>query len=146
MAKKNPMQLECPECGSTRVRHSQPKHFGEKVLDVLGFPHMRCSECEERWAESLWRFTEFFYARCPRCMRLDLVRWEETYYHVPYRWKVQIALGAKKVRCRPCRHNFLSFRLIRGARKWDNTALDEEIVEETTISLEEQKSNAAKRA
>jgi hypothetical protein len=75
-------------------------------------------------------------------MRLDLTRWEETYYHVPARWKLQIAFGAKKVRCRPCRHNFLSFRWIRGTRKWDNTALDEEVIEETTISLEEQKSNA----
>jgi hypothetical protein len=78
-------------------------------------------------------------------MRLELARWEETYYHVPTRWKIQIALGAKKVRCRPCRHNFLSFRLIRGKREWDNTAMDEEIVEETTISLEDQ-GKAAKRS
>jgi endogenous inhibitor of DNA gyrase (YacG/DUF329 family) len=130
------MQLECPECGSTHVRHSHPRHIGEKLADLFGFTQLRCSDCDERWTASIWRFTEFFYARCPRCFRLDLARWEETYYRVPGTWRFAIALGAKKVRCRACRHNFVSFRLVRGKRKWENIGLDEVVLEETTISLE----------
>lgn len=124
MARKNPMSVSCPECGSKNVRMSKWKNTFEKMLDLFGMPPMRCLDCEHRWKHSLWRLREVFYARCPRCYQLELQHWEETYYHIPGTWKFLIALGAKKVRCKPCRHNFISFRLVKGKRKWQNIEVD----------------------
>lgn len=137
MARRNPMGINCPECGSIDVRMSRWQNRFEQVLDLFGLPTMRCMNCEHRWKHSLWRIREVFFARCPRCYRLELVHWEETYYHVPKWWKFQVALGAKKVRCKACRHNFISFRLVKGIRKWVNVDPSETPVEETTIGLKE---------
>ncbi len=76
-----------------------------------------------------------FCARCPRCYRLELVKWEETYYHIPRSWKILTAIGAKKVRCKPCRHNFISFRKVKGVRKWENGAPETPLAAETIIGL-----------
>jgi C4-type Zn-finger protein len=135
MARKNPMAITCPECGGNNVRMSKWKNFFEKILDLFGMPPMRCLDCDYRWKHSLWRLRETLNARCPRCYRLELVNWEETYYHIPKSWKIMLAFGAKKVRCKPCRHNFVSFRFVRGKRKWENVDLSETPVVETTIDL-----------
>jgi hypothetical protein len=66
-----------------------------------------------------------------------LAHWEETYYHIPKWWKFQVALGAKKVRCKACRHNFLSFRWVKGTKKWVNVDPSETPVTESTIALKE---------
>lgn len=81
---------------------------------------MRCSDCSHRWRHSLWRMREMFFARCPRCYRLELTTWDETYYHVPVLWRVLTGLGAKKVRCKACRHNFVSYRFVKNVKKWVN--------------------------
>jgi DNA-directed RNA polymerase subunit RPC12/RpoP len=135
MARKNPLAFNCPECGSKNLRPSLQLNFGEKILDLLGFQTVRCTDCSHRWTQSLWRIHELFYARCPRCYRLELVKWEETYYHISNWWKFQIAIGAKKVRCKPCRHNFVSFRIVKGVRKWVNEDPSEVPVVETSIRL-----------
>jgi ssDNA-binding Zn-finger/Zn-ribbon topoisomerase 1 len=136
MARKNTMAVTCPQCNSIDVRMSKWKNRFEQVLDLLGMPPMRCFNCDHRWRHSLWRIREMFYARCPRCYRLELVRWEETYYHVPSFWKFLIAIGAKKVRCKACRHNFVSFRLVRGnTKKWDNSDPSEPLAVESSIEL-----------
>ncbi len=129
------MAVTCPECGGRNIRMSKYRNFFEKFLDLIGLPTMRCEDCGERWRHSLWRIREIFYARCPRCYRLELVNWEETYYHTPKSWKVMVALGAKKVRCKVCRHNFVSFRMVKGKRKWRNIDPSVTPVEETTINL-----------
>jgi hypothetical protein len=135
MARKNPMSVRCPECGGNNVRMSRWHNRIEQTLDLFGMPTMRCDDCDHRWKHSLWRLREIFFARCPRCYRLELVNWEETYYHIPARWKFLLALGAKKVRCKACRHNFLSFRIVKGKRKWENIDPSETPVTETTIDL-----------
>jgi DNA-directed RNA polymerase subunit RPC12/RpoP len=137
MSKRNPMQWECPECGSRKVKSSRPQGIGERIADWFGITPVRCLACEARWQESLWRIHEIIYARCPRCFGLKLTTWEETYYHVPWSWKVQASLGAKKVRCKACRHNFLSFRKVKAFRKWENLDPLEDEIQETTISLSE---------
>jgi hypothetical protein len=63
------------------------------------------------------------------------MKWEETYYHIPRAWKILIGIGAKKVRCKACRHNFVSFRKVKGTRKWDNTDPTEIPVVESSIDL-----------
>lgn len=138
------MAVRCPDCNSNNVRMSRWKNRFEQALDLFGMPTMRCLDCENRWLHSLWRLREMFFARCPRCYRLELVHWEETYYHIPQSWRFLIALGAKKVRCKPCRHNFVSFRLVKGTRKWSNVDLSEPApVVETTLALTELESSSS---
>jgi DNA-directed RNA polymerase subunit M/transcription elongation factor TFIIS len=121
MARRNPMKIPCPECGSIDVRLSQWKNTWEKALDLFGITAMRCMSCGHRWQRSLLRVREFFYARCPRCFRLELGTWDETYYRIPDSWKLLTGIGAKKVRCHACRHNFISFRLVKKHVRSDGT-------------------------
>ena len=129
------MAVACPECSGIDVRISKWKNRLEQALDLFGIPTMRCLDCSHRWKHSLWRIHEIFHARCPRCYRLELTTWDETYYHVPRTWKILSGLGAKKVRCKACRHNFLSFRLVKGTEKWVN--VDDSVIPlvETSIDL-----------
>lgn len=131
------MAVKCPECDSINVRMSKWKNRFEQMLDLFGMPPMRCLDCDHRWKHSLWRMREMFCARCPRCYRLELARWEETYYHISRTWMILIGLGAKKVRCKPCRHNFVSFRKVKGVRKWVNQDPNEVQIFESTIELNE---------
>jgi len=128
------MAITCPECGGKNVRMSKWKNRLEQLLDLFGMPPMRCGDCNYRWKHSLWRLREIFFARCPRCYQLKLAKWEETYYHIPKSWQFLISLGAKKVRCKACRHNFISFRFVKGVRKWIDDELDGP-VSEVVISL-----------
>ncbi len=98
---------------------------------------MRCSDCGHRWRHSLWRLREVFYARCPRCYRLELTTWDETYYHVPAIWRVLTGIGAKKVRCKACRTNFVSFRFVKNVKKWINKDGSETPLVEETFSVNE---------
>lgn len=135
MTRKNPMAVACPECSGIDVRMSKWKNRFEQALDLFGIPTMRCLDCSHRWKHSLWRIREIFHARCPRCFRLGLTTWDETYYHVPRTWKILSGLGAKKVRCKACRHNFLSFRLVKGTKKWVNVDGSVIPLVETSIDL-----------
>ena len=135
MARKNPMAVTCPNCGGHNVRMSKGKNRLEKTLDLIGLPPMRCIDCSHRWKHSLWRMSEMFNARCPRCYRLELTTWEETYYHVPWTWKLLTGIGAKKVRCKACRHNFVSFRFVKGKVKWINANSSVPPLVETSIDL-----------
>lgn len=50
------------------------------------------------------------YAKCPKCLRMDLATWETAHYRVPLPARLLLALGAHRWRCEPCRTNFTSFR------------------------------------
>ncbi len=143
MARKNPMAVACPECSGIDVRMSKWKNRLEQALDLFGIPTMRCLDCSHRWKHSLWRIHEIFHARCPRCYRLELTTWDETYYHVPRTWKILSGLGAKKVRCKACRHNFLSFRLVKGTTNWVN--VDDSVIPLVETSIDLSNVDAARR-
>jgi hypothetical protein len=51
-----------------------------------------------------------FFARCPRCWRMDLNRWSEDDYWVPAFTRFKLRLGGSPFRCEYCRTNFVSFR------------------------------------
>lgn len=53
------------------------------------------------------------YAKCPRCHRLDLSKWNTDHYNPPTGTRFAVACGAKPVRCEYCRHNFWSFRRVK---------------------------------
>lgn len=114
------MQIKCPACGSYRVRSSRSRGVLEKIGKYFGLVPVRCKECETRFHKSLWEVATWCYARCPRCYKMELGNWSEEYYIAPKAMRFLIRIGAKRLRCEPCRFNFVSFRLRKHAtgRKW----------------------------
>lgn len=81
----------------------------------LGMIHLRCRECDERFAAGLVEVRNSLYARCPRCYRLDLTTWNRKHIIVTASRKLLLFLGAKPRRCARCRCNFVSFRPVKRA-------------------------------
>ena len=104
------MPLTCPNCGGKRPRLSKARGTKEKLLRWLGIYPVRCEECNSRFTDSLWRFSEAIFARCPRCYRMDLGTWDARHYTPPTKQLMAMSFGAKRFRCEACRCNFVSFR------------------------------------
>ena len=104
------LTIRCPSCNSRDVRASLPQTFGEHIVRLFGYMQIRCKDCDRRFTSSIWDLPNIFYAKCPRCYRLDLSTWTTHYYHAPARWHFYMKLGARRRRCEYCRHNFLSWR------------------------------------
>ena len=103
----------CPSCGSRHIRPSHARNRSERWRSLMGFVHVRCRDCGQRFSNSLWQLDKWRYARCPRCFRLDLGTWSETHYIVKWDVRLLLSLGAKRYRCEVCRHNFASFRQLK---------------------------------
>ena len=104
------MNIACPECGSTDIRSSYSRSFGESVGKVFGFFQFRCRDCDARFSGQIWDISNLFWAKCPRCYHMDLSTWDPEHYRCPTSWLLLMRLGARCVRCEYCRHNFLSYR------------------------------------
>ncbi len=107
------MLITCPSCGSESLRTSKARSLSETVLNLIGLFAFRCLDCDHRFRASIWRVRQLFYAKCPRCLRLDLSKWNTTHYSPPFTTSLAVACGAKSVRCEYCRHNFWSFRRVK---------------------------------
>ena len=103
------MSTACPNCGSRDVRPSRTKDPDE-------YPGMfraafRCRDCRERFFAPLFVWSDLFFARCPRCQRMDLNGWTgKTYIDPPFWVALKLSLGAHRWRCEYCRLNFAAFR------------------------------------
>jgi hypothetical protein len=104
------LDIACPRCGSKNIRSSLSRSLSERIRKLLGFFQLRCKDCDLRFGKQIWDPKNAFYAKCPRCYRMDLSAWTTRYYHAPTRWLIYLKLGAKTHRCEYCRHNFVSFR------------------------------------
>lgn len=104
------MSLVCPKCGSRNLRHSHVRRSAERLGTLFGVQPIRCRVCRTRFVARTWRFADLRYAKCPKCMRMDLSGWAETHYRVPVYKSFLMMLGANPYRCEYCRHNFVSFR------------------------------------
>jgi hypothetical protein len=104
------MRVACPHCRSKNVRESLSYSFGEHIGKWLGFLKLRCRDCDERFTQQIWDLRNLVYARCPRCYRLDLSRWDLSHYHVGAFSRLRLKIGARPHRCEACRCNFVGFR------------------------------------
>lgn len=104
------MNIVCPECGSADIRASLSRTLGESIAKFFGFFRFRCRDCDTRFSGQIWDVSNIFWAKCPRCYRMDLSTWDPEHYRYPTRWLLLMHLGAKCIRCEYCRHNFLSYR------------------------------------
>ncbi len=109
--------LACPKCGSENLRRSKRQSLAEIGNMLFGAYPFRCLECGTRSWISVWMFSKLGTAKCPKCLRSNLLAWPEKFYR-PTLWRrVQFTLGAHRYRCEACRYNFVSFRpRIAGAR------------------------------
>lgn len=103
------MGVDCPECGSGRVRFSRRRGPFENLASVLGFCPVRCRECGHRFWHGLVMSFRMPYAHCPRCLRQDLSDWAEKYYMPGKFSRMLLYVGARRHRCSACRVNFVSF-------------------------------------
>ena len=112
------MQLACPSCGTREIRVSRARGLGEYLKGLVGVSRIRCRRCNSRWETSVWAGGSWRYARCPRCYRQELTKWNEHYYN-PARWtRWMLRLGATAHRCEACRCNFASFKPRRENFSW----------------------------
>ena len=109
------MLITCSRCGSESVRTSQSRSLSGKALNLLGIAAFRCQACDHRFRASIWRMRQVFFAKCTRCHRMDLSKWNTDHYNPPIATRIAVTCGAKAVRCEYCRHNFWSFRRVKVA-------------------------------
>jgi predicted nucleic acid-binding Zn ribbon protein len=102
--------LNCPNCGASTVRRSRRVNTQEMVRMMMGIYPFRCTTCGDRFWGNVWFFNSWRWARCSRCLSLNLTDWPKRHYHVSTWDHILTILGAKRHRCGQCRNNFLSFR------------------------------------
>lgn len=102
--------LACPDCGSGSIRLSRRQGIGERGKIALGNYPFRCLACNHRFWANIWLWSVWKYAKCPRCLGLDLTTWTYKMQHLSYWKKLLVTLGAQRHRCARCRCNFVSFR------------------------------------
>jgi hypothetical protein len=102
--------MVCPKCGSKSLRFSHLRSASERIRSLFGIRPIRCRDCRTRFPERLWKLSELRYARCPKCLRMNLVFWSENHYRIRLSQNIFLFFGAKRYRCDACRYNFVSFR------------------------------------
>ena len=102
--------IKCPSCGSTSVRRSRRANMNEMPRMLMGVYPFRCNSCKLRFWDSVWLFSIWKWAKCPRCLNVNLVDWPKRHMNLSLWTQLLLAMGAQKHRCRRCRNNFVSFR------------------------------------
>jgi DNA-directed RNA polymerase subunit RPC12/RpoP len=77
---------------------------------AMGVYPFRCLACTHRFWVSIWLWSVWKYAKCPKCLGLQLVFWPRRFYHLNLWRKLLLTMGAHPYRCAQCRCNFISFR------------------------------------
>jgi hypothetical protein len=110
--------VSCPGCGSKNLRISQVRGFKNRIRGMIGILPFRCRQCERRFDARIWNFSLIRYARCPKCLRMELTTWSQQYYNPPAMTVLKLRLGATPYRCDFCRCNFASFRACKERYSW----------------------------
>jgi hypothetical protein len=71
---------------------------------------LRCLRGSERFCASIWSLHAARYARCPKCLRMDLSTWTEEFYRPASGTRMLLRTGAT-LSMEISRCNFASFRL-----------------------------------
>ena len=104
------MNVCCPECGSRYLRPLPYRSPGEWIRSLLGTSHLRCGDCGVRFVARTWNLAWLRYARCPKCLRMDLGTWTEGQAKPTAFMKLWLSLGAGPYFCEYCRYAFVSLR------------------------------------
>jgi len=77
---------------------------------ALGTYPFRCLDCDGRFYANVLLLSRLAYAKCPKCLGLELTNWQKKNYRLSTLKRLLITFGARRYRCGTCRHNFVSFR------------------------------------
>jgi hypothetical protein len=100
----------CPKCGSRFLRPAHPRNLRERLDRLRFIDPLRCLDCKTRFIAKTMVWSNFFFARCPQCRRMDLNIWTGKTYEPPWFMNLRIDMGARRFRCEYCRLNFASFK------------------------------------
>lgn len=101
---------------------------------ALGIYPFRCLDCKQRVWVNIWLFSKLHFAKCPKCLGLELTTWPRKHYRLHFWSKLALTFGAHPYRCSVCRHNFLSFRPIEGT----SSSVTESSEDEASETLHEE--------
>jgi len=110
--------IRCPSCGSSSLRSSKIRGAKERFKSFFGITPFRCRQCSERFSAPIWNLRAARYARCPKCLRMELSTWSEQFYLAPLGTRLYLRIGATPYRCEFCRCNFASFRPCKERFSW----------------------------
>jgi DNA-directed RNA polymerase subunit RPC12/RpoP len=102
--------IACRYCGSASLRRSRRQAWYEALRMMAGSYPFRCLDCNERSWASVWLVSRLRYAKCPKCLGLELTPWSRRHYRLSFWQNLVSTFGAHKYRCAKCRYYFLSFR------------------------------------
>jgi DNA-directed RNA polymerase subunit RPC12/RpoP len=105
-----PGAIACPYCGGLSLRRSRRKAWFEFFGMLFGRYPFRCLDCNQRSWVSIWLFSRLKYAKCPKCLGLELTGWPRKRHRLNLWRNLLSTFGAHRYRCAKCRYNFLSFR------------------------------------
>lgn len=108
----------CPKCGSRNIRSAHVRGFAARAKSIAGVLPFRCRDCDHRFETFILDLSSWRYARCPKCLRMELSTWSEHYYNPPLKTRMLIRVGATPYRCEFCRCNFASFRACKERFSW----------------------------
>ena len=77
---------------------------------AIGTYPFRCLDCNARFSVNVFFLSRLAFAKCPKCLRMELTSWQHKSYHLGLLTKLMITFGARRYRCAACRCNFVSFR------------------------------------
>ena len=101
----------CPNCGSRFLRPAHPRNTKERLDRLRFIDALRCLDCKTRFTTKTFVWADMWFARCPKCRRMDLNSWTGNTYTPEYIWVgFKLQFGALRWRCEYCRLNFSSFR------------------------------------
>jgi transposase-like protein len=102
--------VTCEFCGSARLRRSRRRSKSELLTMLIGTYPFRCLDCNGRFSVNVFLLSTLAFARCRKCLGLNLTTWERRAYHVSPLKKLMLSFGGRRYRCPSCRYNFVSFR------------------------------------
>jgi len=102
--------VTCDYCGSAHLRRSRRQSKAELLKMAIGTYPFRCLDCSGRFSVNVLLLSRLAFAKCPKCLGLDLTNWPRKGYHISLAKKVMLTFGARRYRCATCRCNFVSFR------------------------------------
>jgi ubiquitin C-terminal hydrolase len=115
--------LECEQCGRRNIRRARFHNLSERFRAIAGVYPFRCRDCHHRFFAGVWLLSKMAYAKCPKCLRMDLSTWSRKHYNPGLLANFLITFGAQQYRCPQCRCNFVSFRPRRSFAATDEPLL-----------------------
>ena len=101
----------CPDCGGSNIRRSRYLNYKERLGSLVNVYPFRCRDCGARFKADVLMLKQLFFAKCPRCLRMELSTWSRHAFRPTVWQNVLVVLGAQqRYRCSSCRVNFVAFR------------------------------------